>query len=191
VPEYIYKRYAVHFNNLPFIDAARALRERHSFNPDEIERVRIRLNRWCLMCDGGNLGPYHAREATCGATAYAVGGMLARGRFGLEENLDFKAADIMSVVSRCEIEEFDTPEAANDWQAVFVEVTANGQTYTYDSNVDGIPDYRLPLAELKELGIEGLARLLGDDAATRAVDVRADLESVEDFRSVVPLLIRS
>jgi 2-methylcitrate dehydratase PrpD len=191
VPEYIYKRYAVHFNNLPFIDAARTLRERHSINPDQIERVRIRLNRWCLMCDGGNLGPYHAREATCGATAFAVAGMLARGRFSLEENLDFQADDIMSVVSRCEIEEFETPEEANDWQAVFVEVTANGQTYVYDSTVDGIPDYRLPLAELKQLGVEGLTRLFNDETAVRAVEVLADLEGVEDFRSVVRLLVRS
>jgi len=133
MPEHIYKRYAVHFNNLPFVDAAKHLRNHYHIAPEDVEAIHLTINQWCELCDGKNLGPYTGRESTCGATAFGVAAMLARGQFTLAENEDHDAPDIMQLVRRTTIDTFDDPQEAADWKSVKVEVLAHGTTYGYDS----------------------------------------------------------
>jgi 2-methylcitrate dehydratase PrpD len=190
--EHLYKRYPVHYNNLPYVDAAKTLARAHQITADNVEAIRLRINDWCLLCDGGNLGPYEGREATRGATAFGVATMLARGRFSLSDADDVAAEDIMALVRRTEISTFDDPVVAGDWKSVRVEIDANGSTYVYDSDVDGIPDYRLGMDELKALGHDALSRVLGNEQTTQVIAALETLPAAQDVAShLIPLLVKT
>jgi 2-methylcitrate dehydratase PrpD len=190
MPEHIYKRYPVHFPCLPFVDAAKTLRERHGIVAQDVAEVRLRINEWVALCDGANMGPYTGREATRGAAAFVVGMMLARGRFGLDEAYEHDAPDVMELVARTSIEEFE--DKSNDcWERVRVEVVDKaGASYVYDSEVEGIPDYRLPMSELRVLAQDALGRVLGAERTGTVLDALENLEKCEDVATLVPLLIR-
>jgi 2-methylcitrate dehydratase PrpD len=189
--EHLYKRYPVHYNNMPYIDAAKALRAAHAIDPSEVEAIRIRINDWCLLCDGGNLGPYHGLEATRGATAYGVAAMLSRGRFGLSDIDNYDAPDIMGLVAKTEISTYeDDPVAAGDWRSHHVEIDARGETFIWDSEVDGVPDYRLQLEELTAIAQDALSRVLPEAQTARVLEVLASLPELDDVASsLVPHLI--
>lgn len=185
--EHLYKRYPVHYNNMPYIDAAKALVTTHGFTADDVEAIRLKINEWCILCDGGNLGPYAGREATRGATAFGVAAMLSRGHYGHDDADDVDAADIMNLVAKTTISTYDgDPVAAGDWRSHRVEIDANGQTFVWDNTVDGVPDYALALDELRELAQDALSRVLGAEQATRAIDV---LTKVPELDDVAPALV--
>ena len=185
MPEHIYKPYPVHFPNLPYIDAAKVLRQRHSIEPAQIESIELTLNDWCELSRGGNLGPYRQREDTRAATAYAVAGMLARGHYSVRDVERYDAPDLVDLVSKSRIGHFADAAVANDWTSVRLSVQANGRTHTYDSATEGIPDYRLPMSELRRLGSEALSRVVRPD---RALQIMTELERIEVLPDVADLL---
>ncbi len=185
MPEHIYKPYPVHFPNLPYIDAAKVLRQRHSIDPSAIESIELTLNDWCELSRGGNLGPYRQREDTRAATAYAVAGMLARGHYSVHDVDKFDAPDILELVSKSRIEHFTDSGAANDWTSVRLRVQTKSQTHTYDSVSEGIPDYRLPLAELRRLGSEALSLVVRPERVSR---IMAELDHIDEVSEVTDLL---
>ncbi len=187
-PEHIYKRYPVHFNNLAFVDAAKTLRERHRIAPERITAIRITINRWCELCDGANLGPYHGREATRGATAFGVATMLARGHYSLDDAYDHDAADINALVRKTVIDTFADPARSRDWRSLRLEVDA-GTTYVYDGAIEGVPDYRLPMAELRAIADDALSRVLGKSQTKDVLDALEALESCSDVREMIARLI--
>jgi 2-methylcitrate dehydratase PrpD len=184
-PEHIYKRYPVHFNNMPFIDAAKVLRDRYSLTAARISRIRITINRWCELCDGANLGPYTGREATRGPTAFGVAMMLARGHFSLDDAADYSAADVAELTSRTTILTFTDPALRHDWRAVRLEVDSDRGTHVYDGRVDGVPDYRLTRAEVRAIAHDALSRVF-EPVRTRAV--LDALEALPDAMDVLPML---
>jgi 2-methylcitrate dehydratase PrpD len=191
VTEHLYKRYPVHYNNMPFIDAAKLLAAEHSITGVDVEEIRLTINRWCELCDGGNLGPYHGREATRGATAFGVAAMLSRGRFGLDDVGDLDASDIMALVGKTRISTFDDPAEAADWRSVRLEIDAQGRTFVYDSKVDNVPDYRLKTEELKTIAQDALSRVLGDDKTRNALVALETLADSNDVgKSLVPHLVK-
>jgi 2-methylcitrate dehydratase PrpD len=191
VTEHLYKRYPVHYNNMPFIDAAKLLASTHSITGGDVQAIRLKINRWCELCDGGNLGPYHGREATRGATAFGVAAMLSRGRFGLDDVGDLDAPDIMALVGKTRISTFESPIEAADWRSVRVEIDARGRTFVFDSKVDLVPDYRLGTEELKTIAQDALSRVLGADKTRRALLALEELPSSEDVaKSLVPFLVK-
>ncbi len=191
MPEHIYKRYPVHFPCLPFVDAAKTLRERHGLVAEDVAAVRLRINEWVALCDGANLGPYTGREATRGAAAFVVGAMLVRGRYDHDVADEHDAPDVMELVAKTSIEEFE--DKSNDcWELVRVEVVdRQGRSYVYDSEVEGIPDYRLPMSELRALAEAALGRVLEQDRVTTVLDALEALETCEDVATLTPLLTRA
>ena len=191
MPEHIYKRYPVHFPSLPFLDAAKTLRERHGIVPEDVQAIRLKINQWVALCDGANLGPYTGLEATRGAVAFQVATMLARGQFGLGVEKEYGAPDIMELVAKSSIDYFD--DTSNDcWELVRVEVVDKaGTSYVYDSEVEGIPDYRLPMSELRALADDALGRVLDSGTVTTVLDRLETLADCDDVAALVPLLIRS
>jgi 2-methylcitrate dehydratase PrpD len=187
-PEHIYKRYPVHFNNLAFVDAAKTLRERHRIVPGQITAIRITINRWCELCNGANLGPYHGREATRGATAFGVATMLARGRYSLDDAYDHDAADINALIRKTTIGTFPDPARSRDWRSLRLEVDA-GATHVYDGAVEGVPDYRLPMAELRVIADDALSRVLGKSQTRDVLDALEALESCSNIREVIARLV--
>lgn len=191
MPEHIYKRDPVHFPCLPFLDAAKMLRERHGLVPENVKEIRLRINAWVALCDGANLGPYTGMEATRGAAALLVAAMLARGRYGMAEARQYDAPDILELVGKTRIDEF--ADASNDcWELVRVEVVdAQGSSYVYDSQIEGIPDYRLPMSELRALAEEALGGVLDEATVSTVLDRLENLEACDDVAALVPLLVRS
>jgi len=187
-PEHIYKRYPIHFNNLAFVDAAKTLRERHRLAPERITAIRITINRWCELCDGANLGPYHGREATRGATAFGVATMLARGHYSLDDAHDHDAADINALVRKTAIDTFHDPARSRDWRSLRLEVDA-GTTYVYDGAIDEVPDYRLPMTELRAIADDALSRVLGKSQTADALKALEALESCSNVREMIARLI--
>ncbi len=185
MPENIFKRYPVHFPNLAYIDAAKTLRARHAIDPADIELIELTLNQWCELNHGGNLGPYTKREDTRAATAYSVAGMLTRGHYDIDDADRYDAPDLLALVAKTKIGHFDDPRLADDWTSVRVAVRAKGRTYVYDSQDEGIPDYRLPMDEVCALGTAALARALGPENARLAV---AQLVSIDQTNDLGPLL---
>jgi 2-methylcitrate dehydratase PrpD len=186
-PEHIYKRYPIHFNNLPYVDAAKLLRQRHDIRHEQITAIRLKLNSWCLLCDGANLGPYHGREATRGATAFGVAVMLARGHYRLDDADDPAAPDVAALVAKTTISSYDDPSDIGDWRALRVEIDAP-ETYVYDGKVDGVPDYRLPTAELLEIADDALSRVLGKARTAEVLNALMIIESRLDMRELITLL---
>jgi len=191
MPEHIYKRYPVHFPCLPFLDAAKTLRERHNLRPEDVQAIRLTINAWVALCDGANLGPYTGREATRGAAALVVATMLARGRYGLEEVKVLNAPDVLELVAKTSIEYFE--DASNDsWELVRIEVVdKDGTSYVYDSEVEGIPDYRLPMSELRALAEEALGAVLHASTVSTVLDTLQTLDQCDDVATLVPLLVRN
>ena len=191
VSEHIYKRYPVHFPSLPFIDAAKTLRERHSIAAADIQEIKLTINNWLVYLKGGNLGPYTNREETRSAVALGVACMLARGKFDLEDAKDPGAADIAELAAKTTVD--INPDPSNDcWELVRVEVVdKQGNSYVYDSDVEGIPDYRLGLPELRALAEAALGAVIGRDNVTAVLDALESLETCPDVASLVPLLVRS
>ncbi len=188
IPKHIYKRYPVHFNNLAFVDAAKTLRERHAIAPERITAIRITINRWCELCDGANLGPYQGREATRGATAFGVATMLARGHYSLDDAYDHDAADINTLVRKTKIETFSDPARSRDWRSLRLAVDA-GATYVYDGTIEGVPNYRLPMAELRAIADDALSRVLGKSQTAAVLDALEALESCPNVREVIANLV--
>ena len=190
MPEHIYKRYPVHFPCLPFLDAAKTLRERHGLVAQDVQAIRLRVNAWVALCDGANMGPYTGLEASRGAVAFLVATMLARGRYGLDEAKQLDAPDVMELVAKTTIDYFE--DASNDcWELVRVEVVDKAGTgYVYDSEVEGIPDYRLPMGELRSLAEDALGRVLDGGTVSTVLDRLEKLEACDDVASLIPLLIR-
>jgi 2-methylcitrate dehydratase PrpD len=191
MPEHIYKRYPVHFPCLPFVDAAKTLRERHNLVPQDVQAIRLTINEWVALCDGKNLGPYTGREASRGAAAFVVAMMLARGRYGHDEAYELDAPDVMALVARTSIDEFE--DKSNDcWELVRVEVVdKQGASYVYDSRVEGIPDYRLPMSELRSLAEVALGRVLDATTVSTVLDALQTLDTCQDVATLIPLLVRS
>ena len=191
MPEHIYKRYPVHFPCLPFADAAKTLRERHGLIADDVQEIRLKINSWVALCDGVNKGPYTGREATRGAAALVVATMLARGHYGLEEVKVIDAPDVMELVAKTSFEYFE--DTSNDcWELVRVEVIdKQGISHVYDSEVEGIPDYRLPMSELRSLAEEALGAVLDAGTVTTVLDRLETIADCDDVASLVPLLVRS
>jgi 2-methylcitrate dehydratase PrpD len=191
--EHLYKRYPVHYNNMPYIDAAKSLMTTHDFGADDVEAIRLKINEWCILCDGGNLGPYHGREATRGATAFGVAAMLSRGHYGHDDADAVDAPDIMELVAKTTISTYeDEPEVAGDWRSHRVEIDAKGETFVWDNTVDGVPDYRLQLDELRELAQDALSRVLGAEQTEKVINVLAQLQELDDVApALVPLLVKS
>ena len=183
----IFKRYPVHFNNLAFVDAAKALRARHHIAPGDIRAIRLTINRWCELCDGANLGPYHGREATRGATAFGVAMMLSRGRYSLEDAYDHAAPDVARLVGKTTIRTFEDPREARDWRSLRIEIDAP-DTHVYDGKTDGVPDYRLTNAELRAIGEDALSRVLGPARSARAVEALQGIAGISDMRELIALL---
>ena len=189
MPEHIYKRYPVHFPCLPFLDGAKALRERHDIRVQDIAEIRLRVNEWVVLCDGLNMGPYTGREASRGAVAFIVGMMLARGRYTHDEAYELDAPEVMALVAKTTIDEFE--DKSNDcWELVRIEVVdVAGTSYVYDSTVEGIPDYRLPMSELRSLAEAALGRVLDEERVTAVLDILASLDTCDDVASLIPLLV--
>lgn len=190
MPEHIYKRYPVHFPSLPFLDAAKALRERHALTADDVQEIRLKINSWIALCDGTNLGPYTGREATRGAVALQVATMLAKGRYGLQEVKVVDAPEVVELVGKTTFEAYE--DTSNDcWQLVRVEVIdTRGVRHVYDSEVEGIPDYRLPMSELWSLAHDALAEVLDPGAVTAILERLESIAGCDDVASLVPLLVR-
>lgn len=190
MPEHIYKRYPVHFPSLPYIDGAKLLRERHGLVADDVAEIRLRINAWIALCDGANLGPYMGREATRGAPAFQVAAVLVRGRFGLAEAYQHDDPDIMELVARTSIDYFD--DMSNDsWELVRIEIVdKQGTSYVYDSTLECIPNYRLPMSELRSLAEEALGEVLDRDTVSRVLDRLAALAECADVAELTPLLVR-
>jgi 2-methylcitrate dehydratase PrpD len=191
MPEHLYKPYPVHFYNLPYLDAARYMRTRFRIDPFEIVEVRIAINEWSLSCDGGNLGPYFGREATRGATAFAIAAMLARGKFGSAEADDYAAPDISRLVERCRIARFADSEVARDWRSVRIEIVTLQDRYVFDSRVDEVRDYRLPMGEIKVMAQGHLIPLFGVGQAARIIDTVTGMASIDDVAVLGSMLVRS
>jgi 2-methylcitrate dehydratase PrpD len=183
-PEHIYKRYPVHFNNLPYVDAAKVLRQRYEIQPQAIREIRLKLNRWCLLCDGANLGPYEGREATRGATAFGVTMMLSRGHFTLDDASEPDAPDVSMLVSRTVISTYSNPAEAADWRSLRIEVDAP-ETYVYDGAVDGVLDYRLGTEELRQIAEDALSRILGLSQAIDVLDKLMVIDRLRDMRGLI------
>ena len=190
MPEHIYKRYPVHFPSMPYLDGAKKLREQHGIRHEDIESIRLKINAWIELCDGENMGPYTGREATRGAVAFQVATMLVKGRYGLDEVEVLDDPAVMKLVSRTTIDHYTDP--TNDcWQWAEIEITdKQGNAYRYDSLVEGIPDYRLPMSELRPLAEDALGRILGAATTTRVLDLLVNLETCEDVAAITPLLVR-
>lgn len=191
MPEHIYKRYPVHFPCLPFLDAAKTLRERHGIRAENVSEVRLRINEWVALCDGKNMGPYTGREASRGAVAFIVGMMLARGRYTHAEAYELDAPDVMDLVAKTSIDEFE--DKSNDcWELVrVVVVDKQGASFVYDSDVEGIPDYRLPMSELRSLAEAALGAILDSRTVTTVLDRLETLADCDDVATLTPLLVRS
>jgi 2-methylcitrate dehydratase PrpD len=76
--EIIYKPWAVHFPILPYIDAARILRERHDLDPATVTEIAIEVDPGAASLGSMKLGPYENREEILGVAPFVVAGMLAR-----------------------------------------------------------------------------------------------------------------
>ncbi|MDR2567147.1 MAG: MmgE/PrpD family protein [Bifidobacteriaceae bacterium] len=188
VPETLYKTYPVHFYNLPYVDGAKLLRERHMIEPREIQSVRVFLNHWCEWCFGQDLGPYTRRESTRGATAFGISSMLARGHFDLQDAADPSAPDIAAIASKTSVKVFENESLADRWQSVRIEVlTAKGE-FVYDSRVDGIDDYRLPRPRVDAIARDVLGRALPCLPAQSIIDRIASLEHSADVKSLIKQL---
>lgn len=191
MPEHIYKRYPVHFPCLPYIDGTKTLMRRHGIAAPDIAEIRLTINNWIALCDGVNKGPYTGREATRGAVAFVVATTLARGHFGLEEVKVLDAPDVMALVEATGFEYFDDP--SNDcWELVRIELIGkDGASYVYDSVAEGgIPDYRLPMTELRSLAEEALGAVLGAERTGVVLDRLETIADCDDVASLVPLLVR-
>lgn len=191
MPEHIYKRFPVHFPSQPFLDATKTLRERHGLVAEDVQEIRLKINNWIALCDGKNLGPYSGQEATRGAVAFQVATMLARGNYGLDEVKVLDAPDVMALVAKTTFDHYE--DTSNDcWELVRVEVIdQQGTSYVYDSEVEGIPDYRLPMSELRSLAQDALGRVLVADATATVLDRLETLPDCDDVASLVPLLVRT
>jgi 2-methylcitrate dehydratase PrpD len=187
-PQHIYKRYPIHFNNLPYVDAARLLRQRHAIRPEAITAIRLTLNRWCLLCDGGNLGPYRGREATRGATPFGVAMMLARGHYTLDDATEPSAPEVAALVAKTTILTYDDPLVAGDWRSLHIEIDAP-ETFVYDGKVDGVPNYRLGTAELRAIADDALSRVLGTGQTAEVLDALLAIESLSDMKELIALLV--
>ena len=191
MPEHIYKRYPVHFPSLPYLDGTKGLREKHDIRAEEVTAIRLRINAWIELCDGANLGPYTGREATRGAVAYQVGTMLVRGRFDhdIADVLDDPA--VIELVGKTTIEHF--ADVSNDsWELVRIEIDDRaGNTYVYDSTVEGMPDYRLPMSELRILAHDALVRVLDPAAVSSVLNTLENLETCADVAELTTQLVRA
>jgi 2-methylcitrate dehydratase PrpD len=188
ISELIYKRYPVHFMNLPFIDAAKILRERHQIEARDVESVHLTINRWCELCDGANLGPYEGHEGTRG-TAFGVASMLARGQFTLDDATEYAAPDIAGILRKMSVSTLTDPGEAGDWTRAKVEVTAGGRRHTYDSTAEEPLDYRLATDEILLIANDALSRVVGSSHAAVIVDALQALDKMADAGDLIPLLI--
>ena len=102
---------------------------------------------------------------------------------------EYHAPDITELVAKTTIEHFE--DKSNDcWELVKIEITDNeGTSHLYDSAIEGIPDYRLPMSELRTLANEALGLVLDPTTVTTVLDTLETLDTCPDVAALIPLLI--
>jgi hypothetical protein len=56
-----------------------------------------------------------------------------------------------------------------------------GTTYVYDGDIEGVLDYRLPMAELRAIADDALSRVLGKSQSAEVLDALEALESCSNI----------
>jgi hypothetical protein len=178
-PELIFKRYPVNYFNQPFIDTTRALRERHAIRPEEVKAIRLTLGAHPAKVGGLGPAPFARRSSAMMSTRFGVACMLARGQVQLSDTLNPAGDDIRRLAELAEIE----VDPGDDTTVGLEIVTDRG---TFDgTNLPEFRDYRLSMAEIREIGQPLAVRHLGAERGTHLIGL---LDRVEELDSVTELL---
>jgi 2-methylcitrate dehydratase PrpD len=183
--EIIYKPWAVHFPILPYIDAARILRERHDLDPATVTEIAIEVDPGAASLGSMKLGPYENREEILGVAPFVVAGMLARGRLGLRDLESVDAPDIMALVAKTTVRE------VGDEVGPVVTVTADGRQYAYAHREEG-RGYDLDRAEIESIYRQAMAYVEDRIPAAQADELLRRLGSLEaesSLADLVPLMV--
>ncbi len=171
-PELIFKRYPVNYFNQPFIDSAKALRDRHGIDASEIRAIRITLGAHPAKVGGLGTVPFERRSSAMMSTRFGVACMLARGRVALQDTLAPGGEDIRRL---CELAQIEVDPDADD--TTILEIDTDRGRFGGDM-LSEFDDYRLSLSELRRIATPIVADRLGDARTEHLFDLLTDVESV-------------
>lgn len=171
-PELIFKRYPVNYFNQPFIDSARALRERHGIDASEIRGIRITLGAHPAKVGGLGAAPFERRSSAMMSTRFGVSCMLARGRVTLEDTLSPGGDDIRRL---CDLAQIEVDPNADD--TVILEIDTSRGTFGGDMLAE-FDDYRISMPDIERIATPIVAARLGARRAEELFSMLADVESV-------------
>jgi 2-methylcitrate dehydratase PrpD len=184
IRELIYKPYPIHFFNQTFADGAKSLRDTYGIDPAAVKAIRLTINPLAYASGGPNRGPFDSRESVLGSTAFCVASILARGRLGLADTLNFADPEINRLVQVTEI------VGSDDMDAATIEIDADGKSLTWNGRESG-RDYRLDLDEVKMIFHASLDGILDSEQASAIEQSVLSLEDESDASTLVALLSRS
>jgi 2-methylcitrate dehydratase PrpD len=183
MPELIFKPYPMHYYNMPFLDGAAILRERHRIQPAAIRAVKLVVPPDAAGAGALNLGPYKSRDAVPGSTAFGVACMLVRGHVRVDDVNDYAAPDVLELMSRTTVTEGATMHAGS------LKIITDKGAYEFDTVKDG-RDYNLDLAEIESIYGTAVRATFSDEQADELLDVLRSIEERADVSDLASLMVR-
>ena len=185
IDEVIFKKFPGELFNQPVIETFLSLMEEHSLIGEEIEKIRVRMDRIAANYPGmRNRGPFKTYLDALMSCPFVIGTLCIFRNIDFESYANFKDRRILEICNKIEVKE----EEGRVPMSCCIEVTLkNGKLFSKDLGLS-LRNYKLPLKETVTFFQKTCNPLLGEDRTNRAIEKILNLE--EDIPSIVNLLTK-
>lgn len=173
----VYKPYPGNWFNMPFIDAARHLREDQGVEPGDIVSIDLAVNEFARQSGGLDGPPFTYRCNALASTRFGVATMLASGQVTLRETVE---RDDPEVLRLCEAT--TAVPSAGMGNGRLVVRTGSG---VYEVDLDDEPrDYRLGRRDVTGLFDRIVGERLGPERAAHLLALLEGIDELDDIGSI-------
>nr|WP_228501322.1 MmgE/PrpD family protein [Nocardioides agariphilus] len=173
----VYKPYPANWFNMPFIDAAKHLREHEGVAADDIVSIDLAVNEFARRSGGLDGPPFTYRCNALASTQFGVATMLATGRVTLRETVERNDPEVLRLCGAT-----TAVASAGMGNGRLVVRTGSG---VHEVDLDDEPrDYRLGRREITEQFERIVGEVLGPERATHLLGLLEGIDDLDDIGSI-------
>jgi 2-methylcitrate dehydratase PrpD len=162
---------------MPFIDAAKHLREHEGVAADDIVSIDLAVNEFARRSGGLDGPPFTYRCNALASTQFGVATMLATGRVTLRETLERNDPEVLRLCGAT-----TAVASAGMGNGRLVVRTGSG---VHEVDLDDEPrDYRLGRREITEQFERIVGEVLGPERATHLLGLLEGIDDLDDIGSI-------
>lgn len=173
----VYKPYPANWFNMPFIDAARQIREAEGVQPQDIVSIDLEVGEFARRSGGLDGPPFIHRCNALASTQFGVATMLAAGRVTLRETVE---RDDPEVLRLCGVTRTVASAGMGNGR-----VTVRTTSGVHEFDLDVAPrDYRLGREHIAEQFTTIVSDVWGPDRADHLLALLRGIDDLPDVGSI-------